>query len=49
METPYGDNMEDDSSYNNTDCDFYDDCINGEDIGGEGGCFSCVHNLEEKC
>ena len=34
--------------YYNHNCEFYDDCFNGEDVGGEGGCYSCVHNLEEE-
>lgn len=36
------------SRYTNGDCDFYHDCINGEDVGGEGGCYGCVHNFEEE-
>lgn len=35
------------TGYYNGDCDFYHDCLNGEDVGGEGGCFSCTHNLEK--
>jgi hypothetical protein len=34
--------------YYNGDCDFFHDCISGEDVGGNGGCLDCVHNLEEK-
>ena len=33
--------------YTNGECDFFQDCINGEDIGGEGTCVGCVHNFEE--
>jgi len=33
--------------YTNGDCPFYHDCISGEDVGGEGNCYDCVHNLEE--
>ena len=34
-------------AYYNGDCDFYNDCVSGEDVGGEGGCRCCTHNLED--
>ena len=34
--------------YTNGDCDFFHDCLNGDDVGGENGCYGCVHNLEEE-
>ncbi|KKK41922.1 hypothetical protein LCGC14_2432420, partial [marine sediment metagenome] len=36
------------TKYTNGNCDFFHDCLNGEDVGGEGSCLNCVHNLEEE-
>ena len=33
--------------YYNGDCDFFTNCLNGENVGGEGTCKGCIHNLEE--
>ena len=40
--------LKDKKEYYNGDCDFYHDCISGEDVGGNGGCLGCTHNLEEE-
>ena len=34
--------------FTNGECQYFLDCMCGEDIGGEGTCCGCVHNEEDQ-